>query len=268
MTTTTTQPGVNLDWDTLTLARGSHELGDTDDCGNQALCFMEAFNVSRRLGVTDRCPTDVSETLHGFIVGLNDSLGTVQRQRLKLYRDRIVGTSGQPDADRRAAYMSVDWLIRTYTVAFLRLAGLTAHADALAGAGEVVDLVTLGQVTNHISVADSVAYSVAGSAAGSVARSAARSAAGAAARSAARSVADSAARSAADSVAYSVAYSAARSVSRSAAYSVAYSVADSVSRSAAYSAADQMLAPTVTAMQASAFDLLDRMLAAYTVVTA
>ena len=29
-----------------------------------------------------------------------------------------------------------------------------------------------------------------------------------------------------------------------------------------------MLAPTVTTLQASAFDLLDRMLAAYTVVTA
>ena len=220
MTSSASQPGVSLDWDTLTLARGSHELGDTDDCGNPALCFMEAVNAIRGLGVTDSCPADVSETLHGFIVGLNDSLGTVQRQRLKLYRDRIVGTSGQPDADRRAAYMSVDWLIRTYTVAFLRLAGLTAHADALAGAGEVVDLVTLGRVTDHISAADS------------------------AARSTAYLAATSPARSAAD---------------------LAMDLATNL---AADSAAKQMLAPTVTMLQASTFDLLDRMLAEYTVVAA
>ena len=231
MTTTTTQPGVNLDWDTLTLAQGSHRFGDTDDCGNPALCFMEAFNASRGLWVTDRCPADVSETLHCFIIGLNDSLGTVERQQLKPYRDRIIGTSGQPAADKRAAYMCADVAVRTYTVAFLRLAGLNTHADVLGGAGEVVDLVTLGQVTNHISAAYSAARS--------------------------------ATYSAADSAAYSAAYSASL-----AAYSAADSAADSAAYSAARSAAEQMLAPTVTAMQASAFGLLDRMLAAYTVVTA
>jgi hypothetical protein len=59
------------------------------------------------------------------------------------------------------------------------------------------------------------------------------------------SAADSAARSAADSAAYSAAYSAARSA------------ADSAARSAARSA----LEPTTKALQASALELLDRMLA-------
>ena len=111
----TDQPAGNLDWDALTLAEGSHKNGQADDCGNPLLCFMEAFNVSRGLGVTDTRPADVSGMLHDFIIGLNDALGTADRQRLKPYRDRIGGTGSQPAADERAAYMCVDWLIRTYT---------------------------------------------------------------------------------------------------------------------------------------------------------
>ena len=292
---TTDQPAGNLDWDTLTLARGSHSNGETDGCGNPLLCFMEAFNASRGLGVTDTCPADVSLTLHGFIINLNDTLGTTDRQPLKPYRDRIIGTGGQPDADERAAYMCVDWLIRTYTPAFLRLAGLTAHADAFAGAGEIIDLATLDQVNDRISAAQSAAYAAARSAAyaaaGSAAYAAAGSAAYAAAVSAAVSVADSAAVSAAVSAAYlaarSMADSAVDSAVDSAALQVARAAVDSVARSVAVSAADstvsaedsaavsaavsaaaQELAPTVAALQASAFDLLDRMIATYTVAAA
>ena len=240
---TTGQPAASLDWDTLTLAEGSHDNGQTDDCGNPLLCFMEAFNVSRGLGVTDDCPADVSLTLHGFIIELNDELGTADRQRLKRYRDQIARTGGQPAADKRAAYMCADWLIRTYTPAFLRLAGLGQHADALTTADEVVDLATLGRVTGRISAARAAAVSAADSAADSL-----RSAA-------AVSAADSGAVSAAVTVAYSL---------RSAAVSGAASAAVS----AAYSAAEQDFAPTVAALQASAFGLLDRMIAAYTVAAA
>ena len=244
----TGQPAGNFDWDALTLDEGSHYNGETDDCGNPLLCFMEALNASRGLGVTDTCPDDVSLTLHGFIINLNDALGTVDRQRLKPYRDRISGTGGQPDADERAAYMCVDWLIRTYTPAFLRLAGLGQHADAFAGASEIIDLATLDQVDDCISAADSVARSSAYPLRSTVA--------GSAVRSVADSAADSAAYWAADSAAGSVA-------GDSATYSVAGSVA--ACSAAVCSAAGQDFAPTVAALQASAFGLLDRMIAAYTV---
>ena len=258
---TTGQPAGNLDWDSLTLARGSHDNGETDDCGNPLLCFMEAFNVSRGLGVTDDCPADVSETLHGFIINFNDALGLTDRQRLKPYRDRIIGTGNQPAVDERAAYMCVDWLIRTHTPAFLRLAGLDQHADALASAGEVVDLATLGQVTGRIVAARSAARSAADSAARSAADSAAWSAARSAARLAAYWAADSAAVSAAaaDSAAATATYSAVVS----AAYSAVVSTVLAVD-----SAAEQDFAATVAALQASAFELLDRMIAAYTVAAA
>ena len=242
---TTDQPAGNLDWDSLTLAEGSHNNGETDDCGNPLLCFMEAFNVSRGLRVTDGCPADVSLTLHGFIINFNDTLGTTDRQRLKPYRNQITGTGSQPAADKRAAYMCVDWLVRVYTPAFLRLAGLTAHADTLAGADEIVDLATLGQVTDCISAA----YSTAGSAAASVAYSLRSAAAGSAAVSAARSAARTAARSAADAAAVSAA-------------------TDLAAYSATRSVAAQDFAPTVAALQTSAFGLLDRMIAAYTVAAA
>ena len=251
---TTDQPAGNLDWDTLTLAKGSHNNGETDDCGNPLLCFMEALNVSRGQRVTDDCPADVSLTLHGFIVSFNDALGTVDRQRLKPYRDQIAGTGGQPAADQRAAYMCVDWLVRVYTPAFLRLAGLDQHADALAGASQIIDLDTLGQVTDRISAARSAAWS----AARSVVASAALRAAGSAALRAAGSAVDSAAAYwAVDSAAY-----------RAVDWAAAYWVVDSAAVWAARSAAGQDFAPTVAALQASAFGLLDRMIAAYTVAAA
>ena len=269
---TTGQPAGNFDWDTLTLAEGSHDNGETDDCGNPLLCFMEALNVSRGLRVTDDCPADVSRTLYGFIIEFNDALGTVDRQRLKPYRDQIGGTGGQPAADERAAYMCVDWLIRTHTPTFLRLADLTAHADALAGASEIIDLAALGQVTDHVSAARSAAESAADSAVDS----AADSAADWAGRSAAYSTAYSTAASAGCSAAYSAAYSAAESAAVRQALLAAYLAADSVVRSAAVSvsvsaavsAAEQMLTATAAALQASAFGVLDQMIATYTVAAA
>ena len=106
-------------------------------------------------------PVDTSQTLHAYAIRLNDALPTDRRQQLKAYRDRFVGTAGQPIADKRAAYMCVDWLIRTYTPAWLRLAGLNEHADALAFAPEVTDLITLAGVTDHISAAHSAVHSAA-----------------------------------------------------------------------------------------------------------
>jgi hypothetical protein len=71
----------------------------------------------------------------------------------------------------------------------------------------------------------------------------------------------SAARSAAESAAWSAAWSAARSAAWSAARSAARSAAWSAARSAAWSAAWSALAPTVEQLQASALDLVDRILA-------
>ena len=254
-----------IDWDTFTLAKGSHSDDQDVSCGQTPeACLWEAINLARTGHLTDTCPADTSQTLHAYTIRLNDALPIDRRQQLKAYRDRLVGTAGQPGADKRAAYMCVDWLIRTYTPAWLRLAGLNEHADALAFAPEVTDLITLAGVTDHISAA--------GSAAKSAAHSAAYSAAHSAAHSAAYSAAESAAYSAADSAAALAAASAADSAAALAAYSAAYSAADSAAALAAYSAAAlaadsaaaSALAPTVTLLQDSVIALLDRMLTCYT----
>ncbi len=111
------------------------------------------------------------------------------------------------------------------------------------------------------SAARSAAWSAAWSAARSAAKSAAWSAARSAARSAAKSAAWSAAESAAKSAAWSAAESAARSAAWSAAESAAWSAAESAAESAAGSAAASFLQPSVDKLQASAIELVERMVA-------
>ena len=143
--------------------------------------------------------------------------------------------------------MALDWLVRVHTPAWLRLAGLVDQADLLAGLAEVdagtcpsikpmleavrMDAAAAGGVVRDAAWA--VAWAVAGDAAGD----AARDAAGAVAGDAAGAVAWDAARDAAWAVAGDAAWGAARDAARDA------------------------LAPTVTELQTSAHDLIDRMLA-------
>jgi hypothetical protein len=136
-----------VDWENLFLAKGSHS------CDDEAMCLWEAISLDRIAEKTDACPEDVSKLLHAFTISLNDTFPDDQRQKLKAYRDRFPGTANQPGADQRAGWLCADWLIRTYTPAWLRLAGLTSEADALAGAPEITDLVTLGAVTGHVTTA-------------------------------------------------------------------------------------------------------------------
>ena len=233
-------------------------------------------------GSTDPgCPADVSETLHSFIIELSHAAKDTDRQRLKPYHDRIIGTGSQPDADKRAAYMCVDWIVRVHTPAFLRLAGLGQHADALARADEIVDIETTDRVAARIKDAeaaasaavDTVVDAAADSTTGSAAASAtAHRAADAAARSAGRSgrlgstAPDrlsgwSAVRAAAESAVRTTAYSAAYSATWSAAFSAAHTAVTDPSADTA--AAQERFAATVTAMDASAVGLLDRMIAVY-----
>lgn len=153
--TTNTEPVI--DWDTIVLAKGSHPSTQTDCGKTPEVCLWEALNYERSQVITDTCPVDVSRVLHAFSMQLNDLLPDDRRQQLKHYRHRLANTADQPAADERVGYLCLDWLIRTYTPAWLRLAGLTDHADTLAGCGEIVDMVTAGAVADHVRAARSAA---------------------------------------------------------------------------------------------------------------
>ncbi len=83
-------------------------------------------------------PVCVSPVLRALCIALNDGLDDEPRQRLRPYLARTIGTADD-GLDQERAWMAMDWLVRVYTPAWLRLAGLRKSADALAEHSEVVD---------------------------------------------------------------------------------------------------------------------------------
>ncbi|WP_404285410.1 hypothetical protein [Glutamicibacter arilaitensis] len=251
----------------ITLDKGAHIDFETGHCAMEVVAYLAG------LGHTD-APECSSPVLRTYTININDAWDEVQRQKLIPFLPRMVGTNGD-GKDEQRSYLALDWLIRTYTPAWLELAGLKETAQELRDLRRIVDMVAAenaGVVVLKAEKEASAAWSAARSAAWSAARSAARSAAWSAAWSAARSAAESAAESAAwsaaesaaESAARSAAESAARSAAESAAWSAARSAAESAARSAAesaaWSAAEMVLAPTVETLQASALELLESMI--------
>ena len=214
-----------LDIDTLVLAHGSHNSRD------EAVCVMEAVAWFANEPHSDH-PQCASKVLTAFLMSLNDAWDDEHRQTLKQYIPRVVGTNTGAADDARRAWMCTDWLVRTYTPAWLRLAGLNAQAELLTSLPELVgaDECTAIKPT-LIAVRDDA------------------------------SAAWSAAWSAAESAAWSAAESAAWSAAESAAESAAWSAAESAARSAARSAAESALSPVVDELQPTIHDLIERMLA-------
>ena len=157
-----------MDPATLVLAKGSH-----DSC-EDGVCLYEAYNVLARAKHTDDCPDDVSRVLHTYGMRLNDALGDDKRQLLKKYLPDAQGVSllsGTRDdgLDETRSYMALDWLIRTYTPAWLDLAGLSAEAQKLRELRRIVDLVAAQQAGPVVREASERAYA-AWAAAGAAAR--------------------------------------------------------------------------------------------------
>jgi hypothetical protein len=216
--------------DTITLAKGAHGEAYDGKC-----CIVECSNLiaARRIAVPDwapRCPIapaafaddhpSISRVIRAFAIGLNDAWDDTARQRLRAYAPRLLCTATGDADEATRAWMAVDWLIRVHTPAFLRLAGLTADAEALEALARISDA-TLARAAQP---------------ALNRAREHAR-----AARDAVWAAAGAAARDAAGDAAWDAAWDAARA--------------------AAGAAAGAALQPTVAALQDSALQLLDAMIA-------
>jgi hypothetical protein len=235
-----------LDLSAVILKHGGHNAPD------DGMCLLEAVSWFAGEPFSDH-PACVCPTLGAFGRAWNDGLPD-DESRTRLLGPlipRLVGTNLGPVVSARRSWMALDWLIRVHQVAWLRLAGLTEHADALASMPEirtVADLSTTGAARD---AARDAAWAAAGAAAWPAAGAAARDAAGAAARDAAWAAAGAAAGDAAWDAAWDAAGDAAWDAARDAAWDAA--------RAAAWAAA--ALAPTVAELQASALGLIDRMLA-------
>ena len=210
--------------DDIILSEGAHK--DAAD----GMCVMEAAAWIAGEDWTDG-PLCVSPLLADFCRRLNDAWDDKDRQRLKPFAARVIGTAGDGQ-DNARSYLALDWLVRTYTPAWLDLAGLSAEAEALRAHRRIVDRVAAESVRERVEHARQSAYT-----AQDAALAAAWDAALAAARAAALAAAGAAAWDAARAAARAAALAAARDAARDAAW-----------------------APTVRHLQASALDLLDRMI--------
>jgi hypothetical protein len=210
------------------LLRGAHKVNSGSFCVMEAVAYVAGEPWSD----TPQCACPV---IGAFLRSWNDSLDDAQRDTLlRPLVLQVVGTRATEAIERRRAVMSADWYVRTFTPAWLRLAGLSVQADTLASLPEITDLLQCPYIMPALNAVRDDAS---------------------AAWSAARSAAWSAARSASWAAAWSAA--SAESAAESAAWSAAWSAASSAAESAAWSALEQ----TRNELQQSAIALVERMIA-------
>jgi hypothetical protein len=86
---------------------------------------------------------DVSPILGRMGRGLNDRLPNELRQLLVPLIQRLPGTAYSDESTEKGrGYMALDWFVRSYTPAWLDLAGLRDDADELRALPEIVDSVS------------------------------------------------------------------------------------------------------------------------------
>jgi hypothetical protein len=226
-------------------------------------------------------PVCASKVIGAFLRSWNDTLNDDDRNRLlKPYVTRLVGTAGTAAQEDRRAWMCLDWLVRTYTPAWLRAAELDTQAALLAGLPEFeagMDVPSIRPAVVSVrtdahaawaaawdvarEAAGDVAWAAAGAAASDAAGAAASDAAGAAASDAAGDAAWAAAWAAAWDAAWAAASDAAWAAASDAAWAAAWAAASDAAWAAARDAAWARLRPVVDELQTSAVDLIDRMIA-------
>ena len=114
-----------------TLAYGTHATADDGRCAMEWVSHLAGEPHSDE-------PACVSPVLRALCIALNDGLGDVPRQRLRPYLARTIGTAGD-GLDEARAWMAMDWLVRTYTPAWLALASIDAPARTLSRLAPIVD---------------------------------------------------------------------------------------------------------------------------------
>lgn len=217
-----------LDLDSLTISRGKHASIQS------GACLMELVAYVNGEPWTD-LPRCVSPLLAAFCRSLNDTMEDAERQKLKELIPILSGTNTGRDDDQKRGMMCADWIIRTYTPAWLALAGLTEHAEQLRSISEITTGDSLIEAIPALVAARTAARDAAGTAIGTAARDAARDAAWYSARTASMD-----AGSTAD-------------------FNYALDYARKAAWAAAVAASKYDLNPTVISLRSSAIELAKRM---------
>jgi hypothetical protein len=243
-----------------TLGKGSHPPNQDGEA-----CVMEAVAWVAGEPWSDE-PQCASPVIGAFMRSWNDALdGEVRNRLLKPLIPQLVGTRASAAIEEKRNYMALDWLIRVFTPKWLDMVpSLHAHAKALRDLEGIADMDGAAAAGVKVRAAWAAAWAAAkdaardaaGDAAWAAAGAAARAAAGDAAGDAAGAAAWAAARDAAGAAARDAAWAAAWDAARAAAWDAAWDAA----WAAAWDAAWDALKPTTEWLQASALDLVQRMI--------
>ena len=115
------------------LAKGNHSPND-----DGAMCVMEAVAYVTGEPWSDH-PKCTCPVITALMISWNDGLPDSERGMLLPLIPKLVGTRGSKALERRRSLMAADWLIRTHTPAWLRLAGLNDQALMIEGLPEITD---------------------------------------------------------------------------------------------------------------------------------
>ena len=151
--------------DSITLEHGSHSPDHT-------FCVMEAVAYIAGEPWSD-APECVSPVITAFMVNWNDSLNDEDRQMLKPLIPKVIGTRTSKKDEETRAWMATDWLARECAPAWLRLAGLTAQAEALENLAPLTSAASARKAQPRLVEAKAAARAAAWAAAGDAAGAAA-----------------------------------------------------------------------------------------------
>ena len=124
-----------LDIDSLVLYSGDHD-------PNGKMCIMEAVAYVAGEPWSDR-PVCASTVISDFLRSWNDALNDDDRQMLKPFILRMVGTSAQQEVELMRSELAWKWLVRTYVPTWLDAAGIADHANKLRSCRETEIITTL-----------------------------------------------------------------------------------------------------------------------------
>lgn len=114
------------------LDEGAHASFEIGHCAMEVVAWLAGSDH------TD-APDCASTVLRVYTIRLNDRWDDAQRQKLIPFLPRMVGTN-EDGQDEARSYLALDWLIRTCTPTWLELAGLTWDAEALRCLERIVDV--------------------------------------------------------------------------------------------------------------------------------
>src|SRR5215207_8200100 len=118
--------------DALHLQYGSHSSYEEGVCAMEYVAWLAGEDITA-------APQCASQVLCVYTLNLNDRWNDDQRQKLKPFLPRMVGTAGDGQDEARS-YLALDWLIRSFTPAWLDLAGLSDEAQSLRDLRQIADL--------------------------------------------------------------------------------------------------------------------------------